>query len=60
MAGFLACTTATYGKPEYTKATKKSCATCHVDAKSKPKDLTDAGKCYDKKKSLDGCTADKK
>ena len=32
-------------KPEYTKSTKKACATCHVDAKA-PKELKDAGKYY--------------
>jgi hypothetical protein len=60
MGGFLVCTTATYGKPEYTKQTKKSCTTCHVDSKAKPKDLTDTGKCFEKKKSLEGCSTEKK
>jgi len=26
LGGFLACTTASYGKPEFTKSTKKACA----------------------------------
>ena len=46
LGGFLVCSTASYGKPEYTKSTKKACAVCHVDSKAKPKELTDAGKYY--------------
>ena len=42
LGGFLVCSTSSYGKPEYTKATKKACAYCHVDSKAKPKELTDA------------------
>jgi hypothetical protein len=57
LAGFLVCSTASYGKPEFTKATKKACTTCHVDAKAKPKELTDAGKYYQEKKTLDGYKA---
>ncbi len=57
LAGFLVCSTASYGKPEYTKATKKACTTCHVDAKAKPKELTEAGKYYKEKTTLDGYTA---
>ena len=46
-AGFLALTTAvSYAKPEYTKAEKKACTFCHVDSKTKPKELTDAGTYY--------------
>jgi len=60
MGGFLLCSTTTYGKPEYTKQTKKSCVTCHVDSKAKPKELTDAGKCFAKKKTFDGCATEKK
>jgi hypothetical protein len=59
LGGFLICSTATYGKPEYTKATKKSCLFCH--SKNEPankdamnKNLTDAGKYYQEHKSLDG------
>lgn len=52
--GFLVCSTASYGKAEYVKATKKSCAYCHVDSKAKPKELTAAGKYYGEHKSLDG------
>jgi hypothetical protein len=50
----------TYGKAEYMKATKKSCGYCHVNKAPKTKDdaaaLTDAGKYYQKNKSLDGFT----
>lgn len=52
--GLLFCTSLSYGKPEYTKATKKTCNFCHVNAKSKPKELTEAGKYYQKNKSLEG------
>ena len=40
MTGFLLCTTATYGKPEYAKKEKK-CAYCHTKMGSK--DLNDSG-----------------
>jgi len=43
-----------FGKPEYTKQTKKACGTCHVDSKAKPKELTEAGKYFKEKKTLDG------
>jgi len=49
-------TTASFGKPEYAKATKKGCVTCHVDSKTKPKELTEAGKYFKEKKTLDGYT----
>ncbi len=59
LGGFLVCSTATYGKPEYTKTTKKACTFCH--AKNVPgnkeemtKNLNDAGKYYQEHKSLDG------
>ena len=55
LGGFLVCSTASYGKPEYTKSTKKACTTCHVDSKAKPKELTEAGKFYkEHNNSLDG------
>ncbi len=50
--------TASFAKPEDTKATKKPCTFCHVSAKG-GKDLTDAGKHYKDKKTLDGYTAKK-
>ena len=46
-------------KTDYTKKEKKPCTACHVTAKSK--ELNDAGKYYEKHKSLDGYKApDKK
>ena len=54
LGGFLVCSTSSYGKAEYTKATKKACAYCHVDSKAKPKELTAAGKYYAEHKSMDG------
>ena len=59
MGGFLVCSTASYGKQEYTKATKKACTFCHVDAQKSPKQLKDAGKYYQEHKSLDGYTEKK-
>jgi hypothetical protein len=53
MTGFILCTTATYGKPEYAKKEKKQCTFCHV--KQGSKDLNDAGKYYQAHDhSLDG------
>ena len=53
--GFLASSTLSYAKPEYTKTTKKACAFCHVDFKAKPKELTDAGKYFkEHNNSLEG------
>lgn len=54
--GLLINTTASFGKAEYAKTTKKGCATCHTDFKAKPKELTEAGKYYKEKKTLDGYT----
>ena len=54
LSGFVVCTTASYGKPDYTKATKKACVYCHVDAQKAPKELKDAGKYYQEHKNLDG------
>jgi len=59
LGGFLVCSTASFGKAEYMKSTKKACTFCHVDAKAKPKELTDAGKYYAEHKNLDGYTAKK-
>ena len=48
--GFLVCTTATYGKPEYAKAEKKGCTFCHgkmaTDKAEMQKNLNDAGTYY--------------
>ncbi|MBZ5576074.1 MAG: hypothetical protein LAP40_05890 [Acidobacteriia bacterium] len=54
LSGFLVCSTASYGKAEYTKATKKGCVYCHVDAQKAPKDLKEPGKYYQEHKTLDG------
>jgi len=52
-AGFLVCTTAGFGKPEYAKKEQKGCTFCHVKAGAK--DLNDAGKYYQEHNhSLDG------
>ncbi len=54
LGGFLVCSTATFGKPEYTKQTKKACTFCHVDAQKTPKELKDAGKYFQEHKNLEG------
>jgi len=57
LGGFVVSTTATYGKPEYTKQEKKACSFCHTAATAKDangKDLTDAGKFFKEHKTLDG------
>jgi hypothetical protein len=58
LGGFLVCSTASYGKAEYAKATKKACVFCHEKVSSDKdvmnKNLTDAGKYYSAHKSLDG------
>ena len=50
MMGFLVCTTATYGKPDYAKTEKKSCTFCHgkidPDKAAMAKNLNDAGNYY--------------
>jgi hypothetical protein len=56
LAAFAA--TMVQGKPDYTKKEKTSCTTCHIKPGSK--DLNDLGKCYEKKKSLDGCKVEPK
>jgi hypothetical protein len=59
-AGFLVCTTASYGTPEYSKKEKKGCTFCHsqvkpADKELMKKNLTDAGKFYSEHNhSLDG------
>ena len=59
LGGFLVCTTSSFGKPEYTKSTKKACAYCHTDSKAKPKGLTGAGRYFAEHKNLDGYTEKK-
>ncbi len=63
MTGFLLCTTASYGKPEYAKKETKTCTFCHGKMEAKDamaKNLNDAGKYYkDHDHKLDGFTAKK-
>jgi hypothetical protein len=63
MSGFLFCTTASFGKPEYMKKENiKSCTGCHVkmgsaDAMKKDPNLNDLGTCYAKNDhTLTKCT----
>jgi hypothetical protein len=56
-AGLLLNIDYSYGKAEYTKKEKKACTYCHTSKlpKDATKDnLTDAGKYYEKHKSLEG------
>jgi cytochrome c553 len=62
-SGFIFCTTATYGKPEYQKKENlKSCNACHskvgsADAMKQNPNLNDLGTCYQKNDhSLAKCT----
>jgi len=67
--GFLICTTASYGTPDYSKKEKKGCTFCHAkmepgtkDGKNEAmvKNLNDAGKYYkDHSHSMDGYTPKK-
>ena len=58
---FLACTMASYGTAEYARSAKKACTLCHEklssDKDAMSKNLTDAGKYYKEKKTLDGYVA---
>jgi len=56
IAGFLVCSTASYGKAEYAKKEGiKTCTTCHSKMGPKP-ELNDYGKCYqDNNHSLTTC-----
>lgn len=56
-AGILISTTAISAKPADVTKTKKACNFCHVDSKAKPKELTEAGKYYQEKKTLEGYAA---
>jgi hypothetical protein len=58
MIGFLFCTTATYGKPEYMKKEGfKTCNGCHSKTATKGvPNLNDLGTCYQKNEhSLEKC-----
>jgi cytochrome c553 len=50
ISGFLLCTTASFGKPEYVKKENlKSCNACHSKAGTKDNpNLNDLGTCYQK------------
>ncbi|HBY63376.1 MAG TPA: hypothetical protein DEH78_26430 [Solibacterales bacterium] len=55
VGGLVIFSTPTFGKADYTKKEKKACSFCHTNAKPKDgKDLNDAGKHYEKNKSLEG------
>ncbi len=60
MAGFLVCTTASYGTPEYAKKEKKGCNFCHgkiepANKEAMQKNLNDAGTYYkEHSHSMDG------
>ena len=61
VAGFLVCTTASYGTMDYAKKEKKACTFCHQkmvsDKTEMAKNQTEAGKYYkDHNHSLDGYT----
>ena len=56
--GLLINSSMSFGKAEYTKQTKKPCTFCHPTAKG-GKELTEAGKYYKEKKTLDGYEAKK-
>ena len=62
MAGFMVCTSASYGTPAYAKkeatpdGKNRACTYCHgkVEAKENmPKNLTETGKCYQKNEHKD-------
>jgi cytochrome c553 len=61
VGGILLCTTASHGTKEYATSTKKSCTFCHEkmtsDKEVMKANLTDAGKYYKDKKTLDGYKA---
>ena len=62
-AGILVCVTASYGTQEIAKKEKKQCTFCHGKVEGKEgmkKNLTDAGKYYHEKKSLEGYVEKKK
>ena len=57
--GLLFNTSMSFAKPEDTKKTKKPCTFCHVSAKGGKDNLTEAGKYYKEKKTLEGFAAKK-
>jgi len=64
LAGFLVCTSTSYGTAEYTKKEKKSCMTCHAkqsaDKAEMAKNLNEVGTCYkENSHSLEKCAVKK-
>ncbi len=62
LVAFVAATLATFSasaKPEDAKKTGKACTFCHKNVKT-PKELTDAGKYYKEKGTLEGYKAPEK
>ncbi len=62
LAGFLFCTSITYGTPDYAKKEKKACTYCHTKVSSEKaemaKSLNTTGTCYkDNDHSLAKCAA---
>ncbi len=54
-AGLIVSSTVSFAKKEYTAKEKKPCKLCHTTAVPKDgKDLTEAGKYYKEKKTLEG------
>ena len=63
VAGFLLCTSASFGNQEFAKKEGKSCTFCHAKVEAKDnmkKNLNAVGQCYDKDKSLAKCAAPEK
>ena len=53
-AGLIVSSTASFAKPADTKKTGQKCTVCHASAKGGKADLTDAGKFYKDKGTLEG------
>jgi len=63
LVAFVAATMVSFNaaaKPEDAKKTGKACNFCHTNATKTPKELTDAGKYYKEKKTLEGYKAPEK
>jgi hypothetical protein len=65
VAGFLTCTSISFGTPEFAKKEKKGCGYCHAktvpDKAEMAKNLNDTGTCYkDNGHSLAKCSAPKR
>jgi hypothetical protein len=55
-AGLAITNSASYAKPADTKKTGQKCTVCHTTAKGGKADLTDVGKYYKEKGTLEGYT----